>query len=85
MFDLKVVSKTATLFEAPVESAIFDGTESEFELLSFHQDLVGLLRQGEIIIDNKYKISILKGALTFRNNKCLVLVTEDEARRKKKS
>ncbi len=76
MFDLKIVSETRIIMDEAVKSVIIDGESSEYELLSFHADTVGILRRGDIIIDNNFKVPVLAGVVSFYDNKCLILVQE---------
>lgn len=79
MFDLTVVTPKRVLFEEAVDRVTIDGDDSEYELLSFHAKTLGLLRAGEIIINNKIAIPIKSGLVSFNDNKCLILVEEFES------
>ena len=83
MFDLKVVSKDRLLFEGTINRVRIEGEESDFEIMSFHADVAGILRKGMIVVDNKYMIVAKKGMVSFHNNKCVILVEELKRRRKK--
>ena len=76
MFDLKVVSPRRVLFDNAVDRVFLDGDDTEYELLSFHAHLVGVLQKGTIVIDNKKAIPIEKGIVRFYENQCLILVEE---------
>ncbi len=76
MFDLKVIGQRSVLYDAAAKSVFIDGSDSEYEFLSFHVDAVGVLRKGWIIIDNKYRIPVNCGVVNFFNNKCLILADE---------
>jgi len=76
MFDLQVIGQKRTIFNGTAKSVWVDGVESEFEFLSFHAEAVGILRKGEIVIDNRRMIPIQSGVVNFANNKCLILVEE---------
>ena len=76
MFDLTIISPERVLFNEAVTRVVLDGDESEYELLSFHAHLIGVLREGDIVIDNKSMIPIRKGVVKFYENKCLILVEE---------
>ena len=82
MFDLKVISKEKLLFEDAVERVQVEGLGSDYELLSFHADVAGLLGQGRIVIDSQYQVNILKGLVSFHNNRCIILVDEDKKRKR---
>lgn len=76
MFDLRVIGQKKVLYDDAVRSVRLDGADSEYEFLSFHIDAVGVLRKGYVIIDNRLRIPIRSGVVTFVNNKCLVLCDE---------
>ena len=76
MFDLKVLGKTKVLFDDAASSLFVEGADSDFELLSFHSPLVGIIDKGYIVINNKYKIKAAGGIVSFCENKCLVMVEE---------
>ena len=75
MFDLIVLTPKQTLFDDAVESVWIDGDQTEYELLSFHAHLLGILR-GRIIIDKKKVIPIKRGIVSFYENKCTVLAEQ---------
>ena len=76
MFDLMITSPKRVLFDDAVNHVFLDGDDVEYELLSFHAHLVGVLREGLIVIDNKKAIPIKKGIVRFYENKCTILVEE---------
>lgn len=78
MFDLTIVTPKRVIFEDAVERVLIDGDESEYELMSFHAKTLGLLREGDIIINNKIAIPIRAGIVSFNDNKCLILAEEFE-------
>ncbi|MBP9732935.1 MAG: hypothetical protein KBD07_01015 [Candidatus Omnitrophica bacterium] len=79
MFDLMVVTPKKILFNDAVERVLIDGDESEYELMSFHSKTLGLLREGDIIINNKIAIPVRAGIVSFDDNKCLILAEEADA------
>lgn len=79
MFDLLVVTPKKVLFDEAVERVLIDGDESEYELMSFHTKTLGLLREGDIIINNKIAIPVRAGIVSFDDNKCLILAEEYDA------
>jgi hypothetical protein len=90
MLDLKILCRTHLVFEDAVNSVSFDGLDSDFELLSFHMDVFGALRKGDIVIDNRLKVPIEYGIVSMIRNKCLVIVEPQvkvftESRKKRKT
>ncbi len=79
MFDLTIVTPKRVIFEDAVERVLIDGDESEYELMSFHSKTLGLLRAGDIIINNKIAIPVKAGIVAFNDNKCLILAEEFES------
>ena len=80
MFDLKIISKDRRLFEDSVEHVQVEGIDSDFEILSFHADVAGLLKRGRIIVDGKFQIRVRGGLVSFHNNRCVIIVDEDTKR-----
>ena len=76
MFDLTVISPKKVVFEDVVKKVWLDGDDSEFEILSFHQHLLGVLGEGDIVINDKTAIPIKRGVVKFFENKCLILIEE---------
>lgn len=76
MFDLTVISPKRVLFDDAVNHLFLDGDDTEYELLSFHAHLIGVLREGRIIINNRKAIPIKKGIIRFYENRCSILVEE---------
>jgi len=84
MFDLTIISPKRILFNDAVRNVFLDGDETEYELLSFHAHLLGVLRQGLIVIDEIKAIPIRKGIVRFYENKCLILIEEMPQKRTSK-
>ena len=76
MFDLMIISPQRVLFNDAVNRVFLDGDDGEYESLSFHAHLVGILQQGSVIIDEKKAFPINKGIVQFYENKCTILVEE---------
>jgi F0F1-type ATP synthase epsilon subunit len=74
-----IVTPKRVLFEDAVDRVLIDGDESEYELMSFHSKTLGLLRAGDIIINNKIAIPVKAGIVSFNDNKCLILAEEFDA------
>lgn len=81
MFDLRIIGIQKDVFKDAVKSVRLDGTDTEFEILSFHANLAAVLRKGQIVIDGKKKVSILRGLVSFYDNRCTILVEEDAEKR----
>ena len=76
MFDLTVISPKRVIFDDAVNHVFLDGNDTEYEILSFHAHLIGILREGRIIIDNKKAIPVKKGIVRFYENRCSILIEE---------
>ena len=77
-FKLFVMDATKKIFEGDVESLFLQGNTGEYEILSYHYPVLGLLKQGKIIIDWKYFVAIKKGIAKFFKNDCVILVELEE-------
>jgi F0F1-type ATP synthase epsilon subunit len=78
IFRCVILSPKNVIFEQGVSSLYIIGDRSEYELLPYHYPLIGLVRQGDIIIDWKRSIPIRSGILRFFANECTILVEETD-------
>jgi F0F1-type ATP synthase epsilon subunit len=77
-FRCVILSPKNLIFESEVNSLFIMGDRSEYELLAYHYPLIGLVQQGDIIIDWKKRVPIHSGILRFFANECTILVEETE-------
>jgi len=75
----------ALLYQNEVESVFFTGDLGEYELLPYHYPVLGILKQGNIIINWRDAVPIKFGLVKFFANDCIVLVEEIERFRPKKA
>ena len=71
-----VLSPKRLIFEGEVLSVFIQGDRGEYELLAYHYPLIGLVKQGEIVIDWDKTIPVESGVVRFFANECTVLVEE---------
>jgi F0F1-type ATP synthase epsilon subunit len=83
-FKISVMTPEALLYQNEVESVFFTGDSGEYELLPYHYPVLGILKQGNIIMNWKEAVPIKFGILKFFANDCIVLVEETERFRPKK-
>ena len=77
-FRCTILSPKNLVFEDEVQSLFIVGDRNEYELLAYHYPLIGLVREGDIIIDWKKQIPIRSGILRFFANECTILIEETE-------
>ena len=77
-FRCTILSPKNVVFESEVTSLFIVGDRSEYELLAYHYPIVGLVKEGDIIVDWKRRISIRSGILRFFANECTILIEETE-------
>jgi len=77
-FHCVILSPKNLIFESEVNSLYIIGDRTEYELLAYHYPLIGLVQQGDIIIDWKKSLPIRSGILRFFANECTILVEESE-------
>ncbi|MFC1593851.1 hypothetical protein ACFL38_00815 [Candidatus Omnitrophota bacterium] len=73
-FKLMVMNPDRLIFQGEISNAFFQGDSGEYEIMSFHYPVLGLLREGRIIIDWKYYIPVKKGVVKFFQNDCVALI-----------
>lgn len=66
------------LYQNEVESAFFKGDLGEYELMPYHYPVLGVLGQGNIILNWKEAVPVKFGIVKFFANDCIVLVEEIE-------
>lgn len=77
-FKCIIISPKNLIFENDVNSLFIIGDRSEYELLAYHYPLIGLVKEGDIIIDWRRRIPIRSGIIRFFANECTILVEESE-------
>jgi F0F1-type ATP synthase epsilon subunit len=77
-FKCTILSPKNLVFDSDVTSLFIIGDRSEYELLAYHYPLVGLVKEGDIIIDWKRRVPIRSGILRFFANECTILIEETE-------
>jgi F0F1-type ATP synthase epsilon subunit len=83
-FKISIMTPEALLYQNEVESVFFVGDHGEYELLPYHYPVLGVLQQGNIILNWKEAVPIKFGILKFFANDCIVLVEELERFRPQK-
>lgn len=84
-FKISIMTPDSLLYQNEVESVFFTGDRGEYEVLPYHYPVLGILAQGNIIINWKEAVPIKFGLVKFFANDCVVLVEEiDRIRRSKK-
>jgi len=77
-FKISIMTPDGVLYQNEIESAFFTGDKSEYELLPYHYPVLGVLAEGNIIVNWREAIPIKFGILKFFANDCIVLVEELE-------
>ncbi len=71
-----ILSPKNLIYENEITSLFLQGDRGEFELLAYHYPLVGIVAQGDIVIDQIKSIPVKSGIVRFYANECTVLVEE---------
>ena len=83
-FKCVVMTPDTLLYEKDVQSVFLTGDNGEYELLSYHFPILGILKEGNIILDWKESVPIKFGVVKFFANECVILVEEKERLKIKK-
>ncbi len=83
-FKCIILTPNELLYENEIESIFLTGDKGEYELMAYHYPLLGVLKEGDVLINNTERIPIKGGVVRFFANECIILV-EEEIKRKKKS
>ena len=81
-FKCIILTPNDLLYENEIESVFLTGDKGEYELLAYHYPLLGVLKEGDVVINGKDRIPIKGGVVRFFANECIILV-EEEIKRKK--
>ncbi len=84
LFKCIILTPNELLYENEIENIFLTGDKGEYELMAYHYPLLGVLKEGDVLINNKERIPIKGGVVRFFANECIILV-EEEIKRKKKS
>lgn len=76
LFRCIILSPKNLVFENEVTSVFISSDKGEFELLSYHHPLVGIVVAGDIVIDQIHRIPVRFGIVRFYANECTLLVEE---------
>lgn len=77
-FKLLIMDPDRIIFDGQAAYLFLQGDTGEYEIMSYHYPVLGLLRQGQIVIDWKYAIPVKKGIVKFFMNDCVILIELDE-------
>ncbi len=86
-FKLSIMTPEELLYQNEVESVFLTGDMGEYELLPYHYPVLGILKEGNIIVNWREAVPIKFGIVKFFANDCVILVEEVERfrpQRKKK-
>lgn len=84
-FKISIMTPDALLYQNEIESAFLIGDKGEYELLPYHYPVLGILKQGNIIINWREAVPVKFGIVKFFANDCIILVEEIERFRPKKA
>lgn len=71
-----ILSPKNLIYENEVTSVFLQGDRGEFELLAYHYPLIGILAQGDVVIDLNKRIPVRSGIVRFYANECTILIEE---------
>ncbi|MFP4473038.1 MAG: hypothetical protein ACLFPX_04100 [Candidatus Omnitrophota bacterium] len=83
-FKISVMTPDALLYQNEIESVFLTGDQGEYELLPYHYPVLGVLNEGNIIVNWREAIPIKFGVVRFFANDCIILVEELERIRPQK-
>ena len=76
-FKCFIISPDKLIYDNEVQSVFLTGDTGEFELLAYHYPLLGVLVQGEVVINGHERVPINRGVVRFYANECTILVEEN--------
>ena len=76
VFKVSILNAKRLIYSGEATNLILVGDETEYELLAYHSPLIGVLKKGEVIMDNQFAIPIEKGIVKFFENECIIIAEE---------
>lgn len=76
-FKCLILSPHKLIYENDIQSVFLSGDRGEYEILAYHYPLLGVLKQGHVIINWMERIPIRGGIVRFFANECIIMVEED--------
>ena len=64
------------VYENEVQSVFLTGDQGEYELMPYHYPVLGILKEGNIIIDWKESVPLKLGLVRFFANDCIILIEQ---------
>ena len=83
-FKSTIMTPDALLYDKEVQSVFLTGDQGEYELLAYHYPVLGILTEGNIILDWKESVPIKFGLVRFFANDCIILVEQEASKRVRK-
>ena len=77
-FKLTIMTPDALLYENEVQSVFVTGDKGEYEILPYHYPVLGILNNGNVIIDWKESILVKFGIIRFFANDCIILAEQKQ-------
>ena len=84
-FRCVIMTPDKLLYENDVFSVFFLGDQGEYELLPYHYPTLGILKQGNVIVNWEESILVKYGVVKFFANECIILVEEVEREKVQKA
>ena len=75
-FKCVILRPRKLIYENEIQSIFLQGDRGEYEILAYHYPLMGVLKQGDIIVNWNEKIFIKGGVIRFFANECTIMVEE---------
>jgi len=74
---MTIMNSDKILMCQDVKSLFLKGDRGEFEILENHSPLIGVLTEGDIIIDWDKAMPITRGIVRVYNNECMILIDKE--------
>ena len=76
-FKCMIISPRGILFDEDIYSLFVKGDKSEYELLAYHYPVIGVIKNGYVIINQERRIRIMTGVIQIFANECIILYQEE--------
>lgn len=71
-----ILTPARKIYDGEAWSVFLPGNEGEFEIMDNHKPIIGLLKEGQIVLDWKKTVPLKKGIVKAFRNEVVALIEE---------
>ncbi|MFH1459997.1 MAG: hypothetical protein ABIG64_06460 [Candidatus Omnitrophota bacterium] len=71
---LSVLNSKETLYDKDAKSVVLPGEDGQLCVMDYHEPFLYKLKDGQMLIDNKFAINIVGGVARMKGNELVILL-----------